>query len=150
MPSPLQHLLHASKYTALDELHENDPGLTIDVLLGSMKEGLVSIKLHIWHLFVSHLKFPCNVVVALLILLRIRMRLRLGGCLYVIIGGVLKSFPVDGFSAVSPCIFNVLVKKIYCWMKIMNIGNVICVSFMTIFQQVIVVYVADLYEFIID
>ena len=27
------------------------------------------------------------------------MCLRLGGCLYVIIGGVLKSFPVDGFSA---------------------------------------------------
>ena len=31
----------------------------------------------------------------------------------------------------------------------MNIGNVICVSFMTIFQQVIAVYGADLSEFII-
>ena len=27
------------------------------------------------------------------------MRLMLGGCLYTIIGGVVKSFPVDGFSA---------------------------------------------------
>ena len=27
------------------------------------------------------------------------MRLRLGGCLYAIIGGVIKSFPDDGFSA---------------------------------------------------
>ena len=27
------------------------------------------------------------------------MRLWLGGCLYAIIGGVVKSFPVDGFSA---------------------------------------------------
>ena len=32
----------------------------------------------------------------------------------------------------------------------MNIGNVICVSFMAIFQQVIAVYVADLSEFIIN
>ena len=32
----------------------------------------------------------------------------------------------------------------------MNIGNVICVSFMTIFQHFIAVYVADLSEFIID
>ena len=32
----------------------------------------------------------------------------------------------------------------------MNIGNAICVSFMTIFQQVIAVYVADLFEFIIN
>ena len=30
----------------------------------------------------------------------------------------------------------------------MNIGNVICVSFMAIFRQVIAVYVADLSEFI--
>ena len=29
----------------------------------------------------------------------------------------------------------------------MNIGNVICVSFMAVFQQVIAVYVADLSEF---
>ena len=32
----------------------------------------------------------------------------------------------------------------------MNIGNVICVSFMTIFQQVIAVYEADLSEIIIN
>ena len=32
----------------------------------------------------------------------------------------------------------------------MNIGNVISVSFMTIFQQVIAVSVADLSEFIIN
>ena len=32
----------------------------------------------------------------------------------------------------------------------MNIGNDICVSVMTIFQQVIAVFVADLSEFIID
>ena len=69
MPSLLQHLLHVIMYTTLDELHENNPGLTIDVLSGSVKEGLVSIKLHIWHLFVSHLKFPCNVVFVLLTLL---------------------------------------------------------------------------------
>ena len=49
-------------------------------------------------------------------------------------------------------IFCVLVKCLNCWMKInqMNIGNAICVSFMTIFQQVIVVYVTDLSEFIIN
>ena len=99
MPSPLQHLLHVIKYTTLDELHENDPGLTIDVVPGSVREGLVSIKLHSWHLFVSYLLFPCNVVVALLTLLWIRMCLRLGGYLYAIKGGVLNNFPVDGFSA---------------------------------------------------
>ena len=32
----------------------------------------------------------------------------------------------------------------------MNIWNVICVSFMIVFQQVIAVYVADLSEFIIN
>ena len=32
----------------------------------------------------------------------------------------------------------------------MKIGNVICVSSMAIFQQVIAVYVADLSEFIIN
>ena len=32
----------------------------------------------------------------------------------------------------------------------MNIGNVICVSLMAIFQQIIAVYVADLSEFIIN
>ena len=32
----------------------------------------------------------------------------------------------------------------------MNIGNVICVSFMTIFLQVIAVCVADLSEFIMN
>ena len=32
----------------------------------------------------------------------------------------------------------------------MNIENVICVSLMAIFQQVIAVYVADLSEFIIN
>ena len=32
----------------------------------------------------------------------------------------------------------------------MNIGNVICVSFMTIFKKFIAVYVADLFDFIIN
>ena len=32
----------------------------------------------------------------------------------------------------------------------MNIGNISCVSFMAIFQQVIAVYVADLSELIIN
>ena len=32
----------------------------------------------------------------------------------------------------------------------MNIGNVICVTFMTILQQVVAVYVTDLSEFIIN
>ena len=59
----------------------------------------MSIKLHIWHLFVSRVKFHCNVVVVLMTLLWTKMCLGLGGCLYAIIGGVLKSFPVDGFSA---------------------------------------------------
>ena len=35
-------------------------------------------------------------------------------------------------------------------MKIMNIGNIICVSLMAIFQQVIAVYVADFPELIIN
>ena len=78
------------------------------------------------------------------------MRLRLRCCLYAIIGGVLKRFSVDGFSAKVFHIFYVLVKLLNCWIKIMNIGNVICFSFMAIFQQVIAVYVADLYYFSID
>ena len=94
----LKHLLHVIKYTTLDELHENDPGLTIDVVPGRARDGLVSIKLHIWHFIASHLKFPCNVVVVLLTLLWIKVRIRLGGCLYAIIGGALKGFPADGVS----------------------------------------------------
>ena len=77
------------------------------------------------------------------------MCLRLGGCLYAIIGGVLKSFSVDGYSAKFMDRFFVLVKFLNCWMKIIDIRNVICVSFMTIFQHVFVVYVTDLPEFII-
>ena len=61
MPSPLQHLLQIIKYITLDESYENDPGLTIDVVPGSERDGLVSIKLHIWHLFALHLEFLCNV-----------------------------------------------------------------------------------------
>ena len=150
MPSPLKHLLHDIKYTTLDELHENDPGLTIDVVPDGVRRGLVSIKLHTWHLLSSHLEHTCNVVVVLLTLLWIKMRLRLRGCLYAIIGGVLTSFPVDGISAKYLHAFFVLVKLLNCWMNIMNIGNVICVSFMAIFQQVIAVYMADLSEFIIN
>ena len=59
-----------------------------------------------------------------------------------------KSFPDDGFSAMF--LHTFFMSWLNCWMKIMNIGNVICVSFMAIFQQVIAVYVADLSEFIID
>ena len=87
MPYPLQHLLHVIKYTTLGELHEDDPGLAIDVVPGSVRDGLVSIKLHILNLFSSHIKFPCNVVVVLLTLLLITMRLRFGGCMHSIIGG---------------------------------------------------------------
>ena len=58
-----------------------------------------------------------------------KMRLRLGCCLYAIIGGVLRSLPVEGFSSKFIHAFNVLIKLLNCWMKIMNIGNVICVSF---------------------
>ena len=36
------------------------------------------------------------------------------------------------------------------WMEIMNIRNVIFVSFMTIFQKIIAVYVADFSELIIN
>ena len=61
LPSLFQHLLHVIKYTTFDELHENDACLTIDVLLGCVKESIVSMNLHIWHLFVSHVKFHCNV-----------------------------------------------------------------------------------------
>ena len=99
MPSPLKHLLYVIKYTTIDELHENDPGLTIDVVPCSVGDGLVSIKLNIYHLFASQLKFTCNVMVVLLTLLWIKMRLGLGGCLYAIIARAMKSFPVDGFSA---------------------------------------------------
>ena len=98
LPSPLKHLLHYIKYT-LDELHENDPDFTIDVVPGGEKHGLVSHKLNIWHIFSSHLVFPSKVVLVFLTLLWIKMRLWLGGCLYAIIGGVFKSFHVDGFSA---------------------------------------------------
>ena len=148
MPSTLKHLLHVIKYTTLDELHENDPGLTIDVVPGSVRHGLVLIQFHIRHLFSSYLEFPCNVVVVLLTLLWIKMHPRLGGCLYAIIGGVLKSFPVDGFSA--KVLHKFFMSWLNCCMKIMNIGNAICVSFMAIFQQVIAVYVAYLSEFIIN
>ena len=75
MPSPLHHLLHVMKYTTLGELHENDPGLTIDVVPGSARHGLVSIKLIIWHLFPSYLRFPCNFVMIMLTLMWIIMRL---------------------------------------------------------------------------
>ena len=88
MPYPLQHLLHDIKYTTLDELHANNPGLAIDVVRDSVRHGLVSIKLHIRHLFSSRLEFLCNVVVVLLTLLWIKMRLRLGGFQHAIIGGV--------------------------------------------------------------
>ena len=91
--------MHDIKYTTIDELHENDPGLTIDVVPDSARPGLVSIKLHIWHLLSLHLEFTCNVVVVLLNSLSIKMRLGLRGCLHAIIGGVLKIFPVGGFSA---------------------------------------------------
>ena len=87
------------KYTTLGELHENDPGLTIDVVPGSVRDGLVSMKLHILHLLSSHLEFPCNVVVVLLTVLWIKLHLGLGGCLNVVIGGVLSSYLVDGFSS---------------------------------------------------
>ena len=30
------------QYSILDECHENDPGLTVDVVCGSVKEGLMS------------------------------------------------------------------------------------------------------------
>ena len=46
--------------------------------------------------------------------------------------------------------FYDLVKLLNYWMKMMNIGNVICVSFIAIFQQVIAVYVADVSKFIIN
>ena len=148
MPSPIKHLLHDIKYTTLDELHENDPGFSIDVVPGSVRHGLVSSKLHIWHLFSLYLEFLCNVVVVLLTLLWIKMRLRLGGCLYAIIGEVLKSFSVDGFSAKFLHTFFMTWSN--CCMKIMNIANVICVSFVAIFQKVIAVSAAGLYEFIVN
>ena len=125
-----------------------EPGISIDVAPGCERHGLVAIKLHILHLFSPHLVFPCNVVVALLTLLWIKLRIRFGGCLYAIIGVVLKCFPVDGFSA--KFLHTFFMSWLRCWMKIINIGNVICVSFMAIFQQVIAVYVANLSEFIIN
>ena len=57
-------------------------------------------------------------------------------------------FPVDGFSAKFLHAFFMF--WLNCWMKIMNIGNVFCVSFMAVFQGVIAVYVADISEFSID
>ena len=41
LASPLQHSLHVIMYPTLDELHESDHGLTIDVTPGNVKEGLV-------------------------------------------------------------------------------------------------------------
>ena len=148
MPSQSKYLLHDIKYTTLDELHEDYPGLTIDVVPGSARHCLVSIKLHIRHLFSPHLEFPCNIVVVLLTLLWIKMRLWVGGCLYAIIRAVLKSFPVDGFSA--KFLHTFFMSWLNCWMKIMIIGNVFCVRFMARFQHVIVVYVDEHYELIID
>ena len=116
MPSPLKHSLHDIKYTTLDELRENDPGLAIHEIPGSVRHGLVSIKLHIWHLLSLHLEFPCNVVVVLLTLLWIKIRLWLGGCLYAIIGGVLKSFHVDGFTA------KLLHTFFMFWLNCLNVG----------------------------
>ena len=57
MPSPIQRFLHVTKYATLDELHENNSGFRVDVLPCSVKEVLVSIKLHIWQLLLSHVKF---------------------------------------------------------------------------------------------
>ena len=37
------NFLHVVKYARLDELHENDPGLAIDAVLGSVG-GVVSMK----------------------------------------------------------------------------------------------------------
>ena len=54
--------MHVVKYTTIDELLDNDPDLATDVAPGSVKEGVVSIKLHIWHLFVSDLKFCGGIV----------------------------------------------------------------------------------------
>ena len=47
----LLHFLHAIKYATLDELHENDPGLAIHVVSGSVNEGLVPITFHIYNFF---------------------------------------------------------------------------------------------------
>ena len=72
---PLRYIifLYVIKYTTLDELHENDPGLKIDVIPDSARDDLVSIKLHNWHPFALHIKFPSNVVVVLLTLMWIKM-----------------------------------------------------------------------------
>ena len=79
MTSLLQHLMNVIKYTALDELHENYPCLVIDVVPGSVKEGLIFTKMHKCHLFVSYLEFPGNVAVVLFTLPLIRMYISLGG-----------------------------------------------------------------------
>ena len=71
----------------------------------------------------------------------------LGGCLYAIIGRVLRIFYVYVFLANFSI---VLVRFLNWWTKIMNIINVICVSLMTIIQQVIAVYVTEISEFIIN
>ena len=76
------------------------------------------------------------------------MHLMLGGCLYAIIGSVLRSFPVDGYS--TKFLHTLFISWLCCWMKVMNIGNAIFVSLMAIFQLVITVYVVDLSELIID
>ena len=75
------------------------------------------------------------------------MHLRLGGCLYVIVGGVLNVFLLmdflQFFSIHFLClgkIFELLDEYLECYL---------C-QFMTIFQQVIVVNVADLSELIIN
>ena len=76
LSSPL-HFLHVIKYTTLDDLHGNDPGLKIDVVSGIVKEDLVSIKLHIWHVLYQISNFHL-----MLTLLWIRMRLSLGVIAY--------------------------------------------------------------------
>ena len=45
---------------------QNDPGLIIDVVSSCVKD-LTSIKLSMWHLFISHLVFHDKVVVLVLI-----------------------------------------------------------------------------------
>ena len=65
----------------LDELHENDPTLTVNVVHISANECLVSTKLHILHHFLTH-DFPDK----LLLLLLIKIRLRFRGCLYKLTG----------------------------------------------------------------
>ena len=70
------------KYSIFDELHENNTGLTIDVVDGRMK-GVG--KLYNRHLFLSNLNFP-----AILSLQQIKMRLRF--CLCAMTSDVSKLF----------------------------------------------------------